>query len=72
MSSISDGATPPNADMNARDVVTACLDALLKNDTPWDNAGLEVCFDLASDRCRASMGGSLEDFILYAKNPSFG
>ena len=56
----------------ARGVVTTCMDALLRNDKPWTNAGLEVCFDLSSDRCRAALGGSLEDFIAYASNPTFG
>lgn len=53
-------------------VVVACMDAMLKNDVPWMNHGLEICFDFSSDRCRASLGGSLDEFISYAANPSFG
>jgi hypothetical protein len=48
------------------------MDALLQNDNPRKNAGLEVCFYFSSDRCRAALGGSVEDFILYASNPTFG
>jgi hypothetical protein len=56
--------TSPHADMAARDVITTCLDALLQNDNPRKNAGLEVCFDFSSDRCRAGLGGNVEDFVL--------
>jgi hypothetical protein len=61
-----------DADTTAQDVVTTCMNALLQNDKPRNNAGLEVCFDYSSDRCRAALGGSLEEFILYASNPTFG
>jgi hypothetical protein len=61
-----------DTDMTAQDVVTTCMNALLQNDKPRNNAGLEVCFDYSSDRCRAALGGSLEEFILYASNPTFG
>ena len=61
-----------NEGCTAQEVVTTCMDALLQNDHPWDNAGLEVTFDLSSDRCRAALGGSLDDFISYASNPTFG
>jgi hypothetical protein len=64
--------TSLHANMNARDVATTCMDALLQNDSPRKNSGLEVCFDFSSDRCRAALGGSVEDFILYASNPTFG
>ena len=64
--------TSPHADMAARDVVTTCMEALLQNDNPRKNAGLNVCFDFSSDRCRAALGGNVEDFILYASNPTFG
>lgn len=61
--------TSPHADMTARDT---CMDALLQNENPRKNAGLEVCFDFSSDRCRAALGGNIENFILYASNPTFG
>lgn len=35
-------------------------------------AGLEVCFHFSSDRCRAAIGGSLDNFGEYANNPTFG
>lgn len=58
--------------MTARDVVIKCMDALQQNDSPWENAGLEVTYDFSSDRCRAALGGNLEDFISNASNPTFG
>ena len=61
----------PLLEMTAQDAVTTCLDALLHNDNPRINIGLEVCFEFSSDRCRASLGGSLEEFISYASNPTF-
>mmetsp|Transcript_23798 Transcript_23798/g.50522 ORF Transcript_23798/g.50522 Transcript_23798/m.50522 type:complete len:209 (+) Transcript_23798:120-746(+) len=60
------------SDMNAQQVVTTCMDAMLRNDFPYENAGFETCFDFSSDRCRAALGGSLEEFITYAHNPTFG
>jgi hypothetical protein len=62
----------PASDLNAENVVIACIDAMLQNDVPWSNAGLETCFDFSSDRCRAGLGGSLDEFISYASNPTFG
>ena len=70
-SSASSTSSVNRNDMTAREVVITCMDALSNNDTPWDNAGLEICFDYSSDRCRAAQGGSLEEFILYAANPTF-
>ena len=58
--------------MTGVDVVKQCMDALLQNDVGYENSGLEVCFDFSSDRCRAALGGSLEEFILHASNPTFG
>lgn len=62
----------PTPDLSAEDVVQICMDCLLSNDEPKANAGLEVCFNFSSDRCRAALGGSLEEFIAYASNPTFG
>mmetsp|Transcript_10110 Transcript_10110/g.14304 ORF Transcript_10110/g.14304 Transcript_10110/m.14304 type:complete len:210 (+) Transcript_10110:49-678(+) len=62
----------PNCDIDAPGVVKTCMDALSKNSQPYSNAGLEVCFNFSSDRCRASMGGTLEEFIRFATNPTFG
>lgn len=53
-------------------VVIQCMDAMQQNDVPWLNHGLEICFDFSSDRCRAALGGSLDEFISYASNPTFG
>ena len=43
----------PSPDILAEDVVTLCMDALSYNDEPKENAGLQVCFNFSSDRCRA-------------------
>lgn len=67
----SEDASLNTADMTARDVVVTCMDGLLNNDTPWANAGLELCWDYSSDRNRAAQGGDFEEFISYASNPTF-
>jgi hypothetical protein len=41
----------PNSSLKALDVVKACMDTLLERQ---DGAGLEVCFNFSSDRCRVS------------------
>jgi len=61
----------PSPELSAEDIVHICMDSLAKNDEPRANAGLEVCFDFSSDRCRAALGGSLENFINFASNPIF-
>ena len=61
-----------HARMTAEDVVTTCMEALQQNDKPRENTGLKVCFGFSSDRCRAALGGNLDDFISYANNPTFG
>mmetsp|Transcript_2708 Transcript_2708/g.4209 ORF Transcript_2708/g.4209 Transcript_2708/m.4209 type:complete len:192 (+) Transcript_2708:49-624(+) len=69
---INRGNSPLSADdVTARDVVVACMDGLLNNDTPWANSGLEICWDYSSDRNRAAQGGSFDEFISYASNPTF-
>lgn len=62
----------PDRDYDGPGVVQTCMDALMKNSEPYGNAGLEVCFNFSSDRCRAAQGGSLEKFIEFADNPTFG
>ncbi len=61
----------PHANMTTEDVATSCMDALQQNNNPRRNACLEVCFDFSSDRCHAALGGILDDFILFATNPTF-
>ena len=58
----------PGPDLEAVEVVHACMKTLLDH----RDAGLEVCFNFASDRCRAALGGSLDEFNQYANNPIFG
>ena len=60
----------PNPTFQAIDVVTACMDTLVQNrhDT---KIGLDVCFAFSNDRCRAAIGGNINDFYQYATNPTF-
>jgi hypothetical protein len=60
----------PNPSLSAVDVVTACMDTLLQYHYNT-HIGLEVCFHFSSDRCRAALGGSLDEFTSYAQNPTF-
>lgn len=62
----------PSREYEASEVVDLCMNALLQNESPYANAGLEVCWNFSSDRCRAAQGGSLEHFIEFADNPVFG
>lgn len=59
----------PNPDMDSMQVVKLCMDAL-QSQKP--DQSLELCFNFSSDRCRAAVGGSLEEFMQYAANPVFG
>ena len=43
----------PSAEIIAEEVVALCMEALTYNNEPIENAGLQVCFDFSSDRCRA-------------------
>jgi hypothetical protein len=61
----------PHTDFDGPDIVKVCMDALLKANEPFANAGLEVCWNFSTDRCRAAQGGSLEKFIEFARNPVF-
>lgn len=62
----------PSRDYQATEIVDLCMNALLHNGEPYDNAGLEVCWNFSSDRCRAAQGSSLDKFIQFANNPVFG
>ena len=64
----SDFLPQPNQQLEAIDIVHSCLSVLLDS----RDAGLEVCFNFSSDRCRAALGGSLERFREYATTPVFG
>jgi hypothetical protein len=61
----------PSPELSAEDIVDTCMDSLMRNDEPKANSGLEVCFNFSSDRCRAALGGNLENFIAFASNPIF-
>ncbi len=59
----------PTPELDGLQVVTLCMDALQMASS---NDALEVCFTFSSDRCRAAVGGTLEQFVRYADNPVFG
>jgi hypothetical protein len=59
----------PNPEFDAVQVATICMNAL---QTQKPEQSLEICFNFSSDRCRAAVGGSLEEFLQYAANPVFG
>ena len=61
----------PNPDFPPEEVVQICMEYLQNNHIPEMNCGLEVCFQFSSDRCRAANGGSLEQFVNRAANPTF-
>jgi len=61
----------PNLDLDPLAVVRTCMDSLKNVDDPYHNAGLEINFDFASERCRAAMGGDLPKFISFARNSVF-
>ena len=52
-------------------VVALCMNALGRNDDPIPDAGLRTCWNFSRDMCRAAVGGSLADFLKYARNPTF-
>ncbi|CAJ1937986.1 unnamed protein product [Cylindrotheca closterium] len=59
----------PNPELNGLEVATLCMNAL-QHEMPQKS--LEICFNFSSDRCRAAVGGTLEEFVRYAANPVFG
>jgi hypothetical protein len=63
------GITSPNPSLDALQVATLCMNAM-RDQKP--ESSLELCFEFSSDRCRAAVGGSLEEFVAYAANPVFG
>jgi len=67
----------PSPEIHPFDVVKACHVALKYNDQPLPNSGFATCFAFADSMCRATAGPrnqktTLEDFIRYANNPTFG
>jgi hypothetical protein len=60
----------PNPELTALQVTTLLMDALQNSPNPKDS--LNLCFQFSSDRCRAAVGGTVEEFVKYATNPIFG
>lgn len=66
----------PSKDLEPREVVDVLMLALQHNDEPSTDSGFATCFAFADEMCRAAVAGSgghatLEDFVHYAKNPTF-
>lgn len=60
----------PQPAFSALEIVTLCMDALQNEVLPQTSLG--ICFEFSTDRCRAAVGGTLDDFVKYASNPVFG
>lgn len=65
-------AAQPDPSLAPEDVVRLCMEALARNDFPECNSGLATCYAFSNDMCRAAVGGSLEEFVKFARNPIFG
>jgi hypothetical protein len=66
-----DSVPQPDPIYSDEAVVALCMNALGRNDDPIPDAGLRTCWAFSSDMCRAAVGGSLADFLKYARNPTF-
>ena len=66
-----DSVPQPDPIYSDEAVVALCMNALGRNDEPIPDAGLRTCWNFSSDMCRAAVGGSLADFLKYARNPTF-
>ena len=66
-----DSVPQPDPIYSDEAVVALCMNALGCNDEPIPDAGLRTCWNFSSDMCRAAVGGSLADFLKYARNPTF-
>ena len=60
----------PSPSLTARDVVTIQLDALRRNDEPYDDAGIETVFRFASEGNQRSTG-PLKRFAGLVRNPLY-
>ena len=65
-----DSVPQPDPIYSDEAVVALCMNALGRNDDPIPDAGLRTCWNFSSDMCRAAVGGSLADFLKYARNPT--
>mmetsp|Transcript_28632 Transcript_28632/g.58531 ORF Transcript_28632/g.58531 Transcript_28632/m.58531 type:complete len:243 (-) Transcript_28632:186-914(-) len=70
----------PDPSLKPEDVVLGLVRGLQHNDDPEQDSGLRRCFYFSNDMCKAAVGGdgegraggvSVENFIKYAKNPTF-
>jgi hypothetical protein len=59
----------PTPDQSPEEVITLVMDALMTNDA--QDSGIVACWTFSSDMCRASLGGSLDEFKEYTRNPTF-
>ena len=62
--------TKPDPSLSPQDVVSIQIEALLNNDTPYENRGIEVTFNFASP-ANKRMTGPLERFAAMVHNPIY-
>jgi hypothetical protein len=63
--------TEPDPSLSPRDVVSIQIEALQKNDTPYENRGIEVTFNFASPTNKR-ITGPIERFAVMVRNPVYG
>lgn len=63
--------TEPDPSLSPRDVVSIQIKALQKNDTPYENRGIEVTFNFASPTNKR-VTGPIERFAVMVRSPIYG
>ncbi len=63
--------TEPDPSLSPQDVVSIQIEALQKNDIPYENRGIEVTFNFASPANKI-MTGPLESFKVMVRSPTYG
>lgn len=63
--------TEPDPSLSPQDVVSIQIEALHRNDTPYEDRGIEVTFNFASPTNKR-MTGPLERFKVMVRNPIYG
>ncbi len=63
--------TEPDPSLSPRDVVSIQIEALQRNDTPYEDRGIEVTFNFASPTNKR-VTGPLERFKAMVRSPVYG
>ena len=63
--------TEPDPSLSPQDVVSIQIEALQHNDTPYEDRGIEVTFNIASPTNKR-VTGPLERFTVMVRNPTYG